>query len=144
MFRELAERLLAGGREVSFTAHGVSMTPFIRDAEYVRVRPLQGRPHRGDVVLCIGALGELMLHRVVRLTSTAVITCGDALSTEDQPVPISRVIGRAVAVSGRRRLHLSFPFGLIVSFRRRLFPRSANCPRIRRAACRLQEIGARV
>jgi hypothetical protein len=144
VFRELAEALLAEGRELIFTARGFSMAPFIHDGECVRVRPLRSRPRRGEVVLCRSAQSELFLHRVVRFAGAAVVTRGDAAATEDLPSPISQVIGRAVAVSGRRRLHLCFPFGWILPLRRWRCLRSITSSRIGGAVRRLRTIGARI
>lgn len=144
MFQEMVSSLLAEGCEVDFTARGRSMAPCIRDGESVRVRPLASRPRLGEVLLCRGSHGALLLHRVVRLTGTTVITRGDALANEDAPVPRSHILGRAVAISGRRRLLLGFPFGLILPLRRRLFPRAAGGPLTNKAARRLWSAGARM
>jgi hypothetical protein len=141
LFRELVESLLAEGHEVDFTARGRSMTPYINDGEKVRIRPLASRPRRGDVVLCRGAAGRLLLHRVVHRTGAAVITRGDAAQREDCPVPHSQVLGRAVAVSGRRRLHLFFPFGLALRLRKLPVLRSLAGPSFRSAAHRLLRFG---
>jgi hypothetical protein len=89
------------------------MEPFIRDGDAVRVGPPGSRLRRGEVVLCRGAHGELLLHRVVRVGGLQVVTRGDAATGDDAPLPRSSVIGRAAAVAGRRPLHLRFPFRLL-------------------------------
>lgn len=104
---EACALLLCDGIPVRFTAPGGSMAPAIRDGERVVVRPLDGVPRPGEVVLVSTPQG-LRVHRVVRVATssatTLVTTRGDALSAPDPSVPLSRVLGRVVAVEGRREL----------------------------------------
>ncbi len=132
---QLATGLLRGGRAVRFTARGGSMAPFIRDGERVTVRPLRGAPRRGHVVLAARADGEVLLHRIVRRERGVLITRGDALGTEDAPLRPEEVCGRVVRVSGRRRLHLSWPLGLLCATALRL-RRAAAAPGPLRALVR--------
>jgi hypothetical protein len=102
----LAAALLGEGRALHIVARGGSMSPFIGDGETVRLEPLVSPPRPGDVALCRGPGGALTLHRVVRVMAAGVVTRGDAAAGDDPAVPLADVLGRAVAVSGRQRLHL--------------------------------------
>jgi hypothetical protein len=107
------------------------MAPFIVDGDPVRLEP-PARPRRGHVLLCRGEHGELRLHRVVQVSAAGVVTRGDASVSDDPAVPPSGVLGRAVAVAGRRPLHLRFPFDWILALR----PASLPALRPLRAAAR--------
>lgn len=106
--------LLRSGLSVRIPARGASMAPFIRDGDEVLVEPLARPPRRGEVVLVRVAGGAVVLHRVLASRAGGVVTRGDAQEVPDAPVPAAEVLGRAVAVAGRRRLHLQAPFGRLV------------------------------
>jgi hypothetical protein len=110
----LTAALLAAGTPVRFIARGGSMAPFIRDGEPVLLEPLRGSPCPGEVVLRRGPDGDLMLHRVARVSADGLVTRGDATAWDDPPVGPDDVLGRVVEVSGRRRLHLRPGFGRLV------------------------------
>jgi len=116
----LAASLSAEGRTLRLVARGRSMAPFIRDGETVLVGPSRRPPRPGEVVLRRGPGGTLLLHRVVRATAAGVVTRGDAAAAEDPPAPLQDVLGRAVAVAGRRRLHLRPACGRLVLLGHRL------------------------
>ena len=111
----VAADLLLAGCAVSLAPRGASMEPFIRDGEEVRVEPLRGLPRLGEVALARVAGGGVVLHRVVGRTAAGLLVLrGDAQETADAPVARADVLGRAVAVGGRRRLHLRPVFGRLV------------------------------
>ncbi|HWR97170.1 MAG TPA: S24/S26 family peptidase [Candidatus Methanoperedens sp.] len=110
----LAAALLREGRAVRLVARGGSMAPFIRDGETVLLAPLRSTPRPGEVVLSHQSGGRLALHRVVRVTGSGFVTRGDATATDDALVAPADIVGRAVAISGRPRLHLRSAFGRLV------------------------------
>ena len=101
---ELAGELLRGGAPVRIKARGGSMLPFIRDGDVVLVNPAGNSEIRlGDVICYETSPGTLFLHRVVRRRAERFVTKGDALDFTDLVFP-GQVLGKAVAVVGRRRL----------------------------------------
>ncbi len=72
---------------------GRSMAPTLSSGVQIEVRPLTRAPRRGDVVACERA-GRLVVHRVVRVQGTEVLTQGDALSTPDPLWSLSDLLGR--------------------------------------------------
>lgn len=92
--RDVIVDLLARGHAVRFRAAGDSMHPIIRCDDYLLVEPADAmRIRRGDVVLTLADRG-LTAHRVVALANGTLITRGDNLHDNDQPVELSRVLGR--------------------------------------------------
>jgi len=92
-FETMLVDLLRRGVSVRFAARGDSMYPSIRSGEHVHVAP-DARPlRRGDVILARAARG-LTAHRVVRVSSGAVITRGDNALGRDAAIPYHAIIGR--------------------------------------------------
>lgn len=71
---------------------GRSMAPTLSSGTQIEVRPLIGRPRRGDVVAC-ASRGRLVVHRVVRVEGSQVVTQGDASPAPDPPWPIGDLLG---------------------------------------------------
>jgi signal peptidase I len=101
----IAARLRANG-SVCFRVLGASMFPWIRSGDLVFVRSFAyEQALRGDVVLFERA-GRLFVHRVIRAAaaaagggeSGALITKGDALDAEDEPVTPAEFLGRVIRV----------------------------------------------
>ena len=100
----IAAKLRADG-SVCFKVLGASMFPWIRSGDLVFVRSFAyEQASRGDVVLFERA-GRLFVHRVIRAAaaaaggeSGALITKGDALDAEDEPVTRAEFLGRVIRV----------------------------------------------
>lgn len=94
---QLIRDAIGGGGEIWVKGSGQSMFPTIRNADPVLLSPLRRPPRRGDIVLV--PLGpRLMLHRVVSVGDGRITTRGDARVASDLPIPVERVLARAVAV----------------------------------------------
>jgi hypothetical protein len=114
-FCGIAEEVLGKGNSLAFVAGGASMAPFIKDGDTVIVQPA-GSLRRGDVALCKTPEGRLILHRVVKVTLSGVVTRGDACCTDDGVTPFGDALGKAVKVSGRGfNFHFRFPFGRLIA-----------------------------
>lgn len=125
LFRELFAGILAAGKSVRFTALGHSMTPSIRHGDVVTISPIgTHRIRRGDVVavVCDPAIGQVLVHRVVRLSAHTLETRGDALGYTDGRFPSTAVIGRVTAVErhGRPVTWYGHSRACIVPLQRRL------------------------
>ena len=89
---------LSRGESVRLRMHGVSMLPWLRDGEAVRIRPAAGRRIvRGDIALFLRPPDRPILHRVVRVArqdGKTVFEClGDSEHGESERVPASAVLG---------------------------------------------------
>ena len=89
---------LARGETVRVRVQGVSMLPWLRAGDLVRVRPPVGhRLRRGDIALFRRAPSRLILHRIVGVrTEAGAVVCdclGDSESGSPERVPAASVIG---------------------------------------------------
>ena len=99
----IAEKLRTNG-SVCFRVLGASMFPWIRSGDLVFVRSFAyEQASRGDVVLYERG-GRLFVHRVIRgavagagiKRPAALVTKGDALDGEDEPVTRAEFLGRVI------------------------------------------------
>jgi len=102
-FLEWAEMELIHNRKIKLHIGGGSMSPTIENGEIVSVEPADPSSIRiGDIVLLSTLSNTALIHRVVSIEADPygqhVVTRGDNCKFEDIPVPIERVMGRAVAV----------------------------------------------
>jgi signal peptidase I len=86
--------MLADGMTVELVAQGSSMRPLFPPGAIVRVAPATlGDVRLGDVVLV--ADGEqLIAHRLVRVDRRGIVTRGDSMPCDDEPLPAAALIGR--------------------------------------------------
>ena len=90
--------VLARGESVRLRVQGVSMLPWLREGDSVRILPVVGHPlRRGDIALFSRTPGHLILHRVVgvRHEGDAVFfdCLGDSESGSPERVPAANVVG---------------------------------------------------
>jgi len=111
-FAELSAAILGAGASLRFRAHGSSMVPQLRDGDMLLVDPVDpGSVCVGDVILCCGEAGRILVHRVVRRMTGPdgyqFEIQGDQAARPDGVIPEERVYGRVVAIErggGRIRL----------------------------------------
>ncbi len=90
---------------------GGSMRPLLPDGAVVRLRPLaDGEPRVGDIVAALDG-PRLIVHRVVAIEASCVVTHGDRTSAPDPPLPRSAVVGVATRIRGPLGLWLPAPHG---------------------------------
>ncbi len=91
----MVRKALNQGRRAAFVVHGDSMLPTFRDGEQITLSPVDSNNLRlGDVVAYVDAGDQIIIHRIVMLAQTAVITRGDNRSQNDPPVALSQIIGK--------------------------------------------------
>jgi len=96
LFSGILADSLARGESVLLRLQGVSMLPWFREGQKVRIVPVGGRVLRkGDVVLFWREPRHPILHRVIRMhPSDGWMDCrGDSEIGEPERVPVSAVIG---------------------------------------------------
>lgn len=87
---------LSRGESVLLRVQGVSMLPWLREGEKVRILPSLGRPlHRGDIALFWRGPGHPVLHRILRVDAEqGIYEClGDSENGPPERVSPSAVIG---------------------------------------------------
>ena len=96
LFSGILEDSLARGESVLLRVRGVSMLPWFREGQKVRIVPVSGRVvSKGDVVLFWREPRHPILHRVVAVNrADGWMEChGDSEIGEPERVPFSAVMG---------------------------------------------------
>jgi phage repressor protein C with HTH and peptisase S24 domain len=97
--------MLADGYAIDFPAQGTSMRPLFAPGTTLRVYPATANDVRpGDIVL-VAAGERLMAHRLIRVEGERIVTRGDAMPGEDEPLPREAIIGRVAVPAGPRALY---------------------------------------
>ncbi len=105
--KELMATVLATGNRFRFTAHGISMAPFIRDGDQVEVDAL-GTPKVGDIVAA-SREEKLLVHRIVGKKNGAFLLKGDHMPHTDGWFKKEDLLGKIVAVCHNKK---SQPIGV--------------------------------
>jgi signal peptidase I len=112
MLPALLESTLQAGAEARFEVAGRSMLPLIRPGDVLRVRrPAEDEPGIGDVVAVRGAPGgEVLVHRVVRLSRDRFMIRGDNTTVANGEYARGDILGVVAAVERNGR-HARFGAG---------------------------------
>lgn len=90
---------LAAGSELRLHVDGVSMMPLIRPGDVVTVTPASWHQLAcGDVVAVRRPAGDIVSHRIIVKSDTAVVTKGDNMRVPDPVWSADDVLGRVVAL----------------------------------------------
>src|SRR5579871_1842466 len=99
LFEGVIRDLLGQGLSVRFQARGASMSPAIRDGEFVQVTPvIVSKLRKDDIVLAKGRHG-FRLHRIVRADAARdeFVTRGDCGQRDDPMLSGAQILGLARA-----------------------------------------------
>ncbi|MBL7208962.1 MAG: signal peptidase I [Dehalococcoidia bacterium] len=92
---ETMREALAQGRTATFTVRGDSMAPTLQDGDQVRIVASDpSKLQTGEVMMYVDAGNQIIIHRVVRVEGTMLITKGDNRDRDDPAVPFGRVLGK--------------------------------------------------
>jgi len=97
LFDDVIRELLGQGLSVRFQARGASMSPAIRDGEFVQVTPvIVSKLRKDDIVLAKGTYG-FRLHRIVRADAARdeFVTRGDCGQQDDPALTGAQILGMA-------------------------------------------------
>ncbi len=100
--KELMVTVLASGNRFRFTAHGISMAPFIRDGDQVEVASLTS-PKVGQIVAA-SREDKLYVHRIVAKKADSFLLKGDHLQNPDGWFRPEELLGEIVAVYHKEML----------------------------------------
>lgn len=123
----LIQDVLSKKSPFRFRAKGFSMSPFIKDGDFITLSPLfSAPPLLGDVVAFVHPkTGKLIIHRVVGKKGDSYFIKGDSTSEIDDIIPRAKILGRVTEVKrDKKKIVLGFgPERLLIAFltRRKLF-----------------------
>ena len=96
------DEMLYSGGKVTFTTNGASMQPILKSGDSVTL--IKANEYKnGDVVLFRKEDGKFILHRIIRIRGNEVLTQGDSLSSIDEPIDKSKILGKAIAFIGENK-----------------------------------------
>ena len=99
---EEAARLMAEGREVTFTPLGNSMLPFIRGGKDSVTLKANPAVKRGDMAL-VRLDGRYVLHRVIAVDGDRITLMGDGNLSGTESCTLADVLGTVVSVQRNGR-----------------------------------------
>lgn len=74
--------------------HGVSMWPMIRNGiDTVLIEPVHGRCEKNDIPLYKDRRGRYVIHRIIKVTDTGYVICGDGLYEKEYDITDRNIIG---------------------------------------------------
>ena len=102
-FAGLSTDILRSGKSLSFTAHGVSMRPLLRDGDILKIEAIRdGRLRIGEIVFCRTLEGHIVVHRVVGRQlydgKKYYLVQGDQVGNPDGLIPFEQLFGRVISV----------------------------------------------
>lgn len=100
---ELIEAVHDKGASFRFQAKGYSMTPSIRNGDFITVSPLAGLfPGRGDVLAFRHPeMPQLLVHRVLGRKMDKLVMKGDSCPIADGVIPAENILGIVTRVERR-------------------------------------------
>jgi signal peptidase I len=100
--QSLALEVLRKHGEIRIAALGLSMLPTLWPGDILTIRTVSVSECKPEDVVLYERKGRLVIHRIVRHRFARgerfLITRGDAISHEDNPVPAGHLLGRVTAV----------------------------------------------
>lgn len=93
----LLEEQLNSGAKVKFQTKGRSMYPLLIDGRDSVTLERRENYSKNDVVLFKTANNEYVLHRIKKIENNKIITRGDALTKNDEPITKENIIATAVS-----------------------------------------------
>ena len=94
--------LLRSGQSTRFIARGGSMWPSVPARSQIEVEPCAPAELRVGQLAAFEHRGQVIVHRVLRITPEGIHFRGDNLDQPDGVVAASQVLGRARVVARRR------------------------------------------
>ncbi len=74
--------------------HGVSMWPMIRNGkDSVLIEPVDGRLQKYDIPLYKDRRGRYVIHRIIEVTDTGYVICGDGLFEKEFDITDANILG---------------------------------------------------
>ncbi len=74
--------------------HGVSMWPMIRNGkDSILIEPVEGRLKKYDIPLYKDNRGRYVIHRIIEVTDTGYVICGDGLFEKEFDITDANIIG---------------------------------------------------
>lgn len=121
--------------------HGFSMWPMIRNGiDTVLIEPVNGRLRKYDIPLYKDSRDRYVVHRIIEVTDTGYVICGDGLYTREYDITDDNIIGVVTGFYRREKFipctskgymfYVKFWVGLIC-FRKPTIILSRKCRRLK-------------
>lgn len=133
LYKVILLQLEQGGR-ARLTVTGRSMLPLLRAyRDAVELIPISNRQKKGDIILYRRESGQFVLHRIVALTQTGYICCGDNEANRE-PVNHEQLLAVTDALirKGKRITKDTFCYKVYVALWVGLFPLRGVYIKVRR------------
>ncbi len=89
----LIQDAIGEGKNISFTAFGSSMSPFIQGGcDRVVLSPLYNAPKKGDIIFYRRRNGNFALHRIVKSCGNEYFLCGDHQYTLERGIKQEHIV----------------------------------------------------
>ena len=87
------EQVIAERGELYYTHVGVSMYPLLKPRDLLRIKAVESKPRRLDVVLYKRDSGQYVLHRILKVRSDDYIICGDNCLYKEEGITDRHIFG---------------------------------------------------
>jgi len=124
-FFDLTKKVLREGKSVDIRVKGNSMRPFLFNGEVVTIAPLlpQSELTEGLIVLADTDFGQVMMHRIRRITGERIIMQGDGNLYQREEIRREQIFGIAKTFrKGERNLSLYTPARRMAARMWRFYP----------------------
>jgi hypothetical protein len=109
-YQNLALDLVAQAPTLRLRIVGTSMTPLLRDGDFVILQPLPVEFLRPGDLIAFRCDGDTVTHRLIAIQPDGLLTRGDNLPEPDPLVSPERVLGRAISLEKNgHQIRLSKP-----------------------------------
>ena len=106
VFRELSAEILKKGHVLRFQARGISMHPFIKDRDVIKVKPVGLEDVKsGDIVFYMSKNKNFIAHRLIKKIKDKnndgkllLVTKGDSCTGFDAALSPSQVLGKVISI----------------------------------------------
>jgi len=103
-FRELSTEILKKGHVLRFQAWGISMHPFIKHGDIIKIKPVEPEKLKaGDVIFYSVKERGFIAHRLIKKTKgrrgePLFVTKGDSCPEFDGTISPSQVLGKVISI----------------------------------------------
>ena len=105
------EEILKRDGQLVYTNVGDSMLPLIRqDRDLLVIKPVSGRLRKLEIPLYRRDSGQYVLHRIMRVTSSGYVLCGDNRWNPERGITDDHIVGvlRSIVRNGKEKPVTSF------------------------------------
>ena len=103
---ETLKKLIDTGESVCLKVNGNSMRPFLNDnSDSVVVKSIDRRLRKGDIIFYNRFDAVVVMHRIVKIKDDKMWLCGDAQSTLEGPLDVSKAFAMVCSVIHNEKIY---------------------------------------